>query len=155
MCKDQYLKVAGKVKWFNQFKGYGFIEVEGIREDIFIHFSAIDQSGIGKLNNDDIIICDIAKLGKGFQVTAVLEIKYLNKYEIPGENREKIVATMKWFNPAKGFGFAKMPTGEDVFIHSNILKKHKLETIEHDTIVTLVVHRTNLGYEAIDIIPNE
>ncbi|HQA59759.1 MAG TPA: cold shock domain-containing protein, partial [Tepidanaerobacteraceae bacterium] len=36
--------MQGKVKWFNQEKGYGFIEVEGDK-DVFVHYSAIQQEG--------------------------------------------------------------------------------------------------------------
>ncbi|MDR2723650.1 MAG: cold shock domain-containing protein [Holosporaceae bacterium] len=59
---------------------------------------------------------------------------------------------MKWFNPSKGFGFAQLSSGEDVFIHSSILKKHKISSIEPGQQVKLLIHSTNFGYEAIDII---
>ncbi|MDR2157900.1 MAG: cold shock domain-containing protein, partial [Holosporaceae bacterium] len=59
---------------------------------------------------------------------------------------------MKWFNPSKGFGFAQLGSGEDIFIHSTLLKRHKLATIESGQKIELMVHRTNFGYEAVDII---
>ncbi|MDR1333683.1 MAG: cold shock domain-containing protein [Holosporaceae bacterium] len=59
---------------------------------------------------------------------------------------------MKWFNPSKGFGFALLDSGDDVFIHSTLLKKHRLENIEPGSSIKLVVHRTNFGYEATDLI---
>ncbi|MDR1561326.1 MAG: cold shock domain-containing protein, partial [Holosporaceae bacterium] len=71
---QQCLNVTGKIKWFNQFKGYGFVEVENMPEDVFLHFSVIDQSGIDKLNNEDVIICNIEKTDRGFQVTNVLDV---------------------------------------------------------------------------------
>jgi CspA family cold shock protein len=148
----QYLNVTGKVKWFNQFKGYGFIEVNGVGEDIFLHFSVVDKSGIERLNNNDVILCNLAKSTRGFQVTEILEIISLNKHAIPDNSNEVVMATMKWFNSAKGFGFAQMDSGDDVFIHSNLLKKHKLSSIEHGKVVTIMVRRTNFGYEAIELI---
>lgn len=155
MCIDDgnmYFNVTGKIKWFNQFKGYGFVKIDNIPEDVFLHFSTIDSSGIERLNNDDIIICDITKTERGFQVTKISEIVYLNKHELPGEKAFKITATMKWFNPSKGFGFAQMPSGEDVFIHSNVLKKSKISVIEHGQIINILVRHTNFGYEALELI---
>ena len=147
--KTQYSGVKCKVKWFNQFKGYGFVEMEGIPGDVFLHFSVIDQAGIKKLNNDDVIICDIEEAERGLKVSNIREVVQLNKYEISDREPEQVKAIMKWFNPAKGFGFAQMRTGEDVFIHASLLKKNRLESIEE---ITLLVRYTNFGYEAIELI---
>ena len=68
------IKVLGRVKWFNQFKGYGFVSAEGLPEDIFLHFSVMAQAGIKRLNNDDVILCNVAKSGKGFQVTKIIKV---------------------------------------------------------------------------------
>ncbi|MCP4336957.1 MAG: cold-shock protein [Mycoplasma sp.] len=43
--------MTGKVKFFNQTKGFGFIGVEG-REDVFVHFSAIKGDGFRNLQQD-------------------------------------------------------------------------------------------------------
>ncbi|MDR2107039.1 MAG: cold shock domain-containing protein [Holosporaceae bacterium] len=60
---------------------------------------------------------------------------------------------MKWFNPSKGFGFALMESGEDVFIHSSLLKRHKKLEIEPGEEIRMIIRKTNFGYEAVDIIP--
>jgi CspA family cold shock protein len=41
---------TGTVKWFNTQKGYGFIAPEDGSRDVFVHISAVEQSGIGHLN---------------------------------------------------------------------------------------------------------
>jgi CspA family cold shock protein len=146
------IRVNGRVKWFNQFKGYGFVEIENISEDVFLHFSVLDRSGIDHLNNDDIILCDIVKGDKGYQVVDVIEVLHSNKYIIEDKNPEIVTAVMKWFNPSKGFGFAQLSSGEDIFIHSSLLKKYKLTTIEPGQTIKLLAHYTNFGYEATDII---
>ena len=152
---SEVLQVTGKVKWFNQFKGYGFLSVEGINEDVFLHFSALNKSGIENLCNDDIILCNIVKTDKGYQVAAIMELVRSNKYEIAGKAPETVNVIMKWFNPAKGFGFAQLDSGEDVFIHSNLLKKHKITSLEPGTTLSILMHYTNMGYEAIDLLIDE
>ena len=145
------IKVLGRVKWFNQFKGYGFIEAEDIPEDIFLHFSVMAQSGIKRLNNGDIILCNITRVGKGFQVTKIIKIVEANKYDVDDDGPREAYVTMKWFNPSKGFGFAQLDSGEDVFIHANLLRRYQLETIEHGAKIKVLMHHTNFGYEAIGL----
>ncbi len=41
---------TGTVKWFNPQKGYGFIEPEDGSRDVFVHISALEQAGLGTLN---------------------------------------------------------------------------------------------------------
>ncbi len=145
------IKVLGRVKWFNQFKGYGFVSAEGLPEDIFLHFSVMAQAGIKRLNNDDVILCNVAKSGKGFQVTKIIKVVESNKYDVDDGVPQEAYVTMKWFNPSKGFGFAQLDSGEDVFIHANLLRRYQLETIEHGARIKVLMHHTNFGYEAIDL----
>jgi CspA family cold shock protein len=54
----------GKVKWFNDSKGFGFIETEG-SDDVFVHFSAIQGDGYRSLKEGTEVEFDIAKDAKG------------------------------------------------------------------------------------------
>ena len=49
----------GTVKWFNATKGFGFIEPEGGRKDVFVHISALERSGIRTLNDGAKVTFDI------------------------------------------------------------------------------------------------
>ena len=51
----------GKVKWFNLKKGYGFIEPEDGTKDIFVHVSALQNSGISNLLEEQQVTYDVAK----------------------------------------------------------------------------------------------
>ncbi len=55
---------TGKVKWFNDSKGFGFIETED-SEDVFVHFSAIAGDGYRSLNENDEVEFEIVQDAKG------------------------------------------------------------------------------------------
>jgi cold shock protein len=54
----------GTVKWFNDKKGYGFINEEEGR-DVFVHFSAIDMPGFKTLSEGDLVIFDVEESDRG------------------------------------------------------------------------------------------
>ncbi len=60
----------GRVKWFNEQKGYGFIEVSD-GQDIFVHFSAIEGEGFKTLSEGLEVVFEIEKGQKGPQAVKV------------------------------------------------------------------------------------
>ena len=66
----------GKVKWFNNERGYGFIENgPDTSDDIFVHYSAIDKYGYKTLKEGDIVEYQLIKTAKGSQAINVKEVK--------------------------------------------------------------------------------
>jgi len=61
---------SGKVKWFNNAKGYGFIEQEG-GKDVFVHYSAIEGSGYRSLEEGQPVEFEISQGPKGPQASNV------------------------------------------------------------------------------------
>ncbi len=64
----------GKVKWFNNSKGYGFIEQENGEKDIFVHFSAIQGAGFKSLTEGELVEFEIVDSPKGLQASNVVRV---------------------------------------------------------------------------------
>lgn len=63
----------GKVKWFNDAKGFGFIEQEN-GPDVFVHFSSIQAEGFKSLAEGDTVEFDITEGQKGPQAANVVKV---------------------------------------------------------------------------------
>ena len=64
----------GKVKWFNNEKGYGFIEVEG-GNDVFVHYTAIQGEGFKTLEEGQEVSFEIVEGDRGPQAANVVKLK--------------------------------------------------------------------------------
>lgn len=63
----------GKIKWFNDAKGYGFIEQEG-GEDVFVHFSAIQMDGFKTLTEGQEVDFEVQNGAKGLHAANVTRV---------------------------------------------------------------------------------
>ena len=59
------MSIKGKVKWFNGQKGYGFIEREDKEKDVYVHFSAVQNSGLKYLKKDEQLTFELESSDKG------------------------------------------------------------------------------------------
>ncbi len=62
---------SGKVKWFNDAKGFGFIEQANGEPDVFVHFSAIKQEGYKSLKEGQAVEFEVQKDVKGLRAANV------------------------------------------------------------------------------------
>lgn len=66
--------MRSRVKWFNNEKGYGFIEYDG-KEDIFVHYSAINKEGFKTLKEGQLVEYKLIEKYKALQATDVVEVE--------------------------------------------------------------------------------
>jgi CspA family cold shock protein len=164
--------VEGTVKWFNAQKGFGFVAVSDGTE-AFLHVSALEQVGLGAPSEGATIKCEIGPGKKGPQVTRVIEVSGggtaaprprfgggpggggrpapRQQYDDPAAlaGAVEVEGTVKWFSPERGYGFvAAADGGNDVFVHSEQVRRAGLPTLLPDQRVSLMVVTTQKGREA-------
>ena len=69
------VKISGKVKWFNNAKGYGFVLQEGKSEDLFAHYSAITMDGYKTLKAGQAVTFEIIQGPKGLHAVNIGAVK--------------------------------------------------------------------------------
>ena len=133
--------VRGRVKWFNAAKGFGFITSDGDGGDVFVHLSALRQAGFQSVLEGTTLTCKVVQGPKGLQAVEVIEVDAstaeVGVYDADHEDEEQVVpegdyvtATVKWFNPDKGYGFVtRGPDTVDVFIHVKTLRRAQIEML--------------------------
>ena len=65
------MSLQGKVKWFNQNKGFGFIEREDKEKDVFVHVSAVRDAGMNGLDEGQALTYDVEDGPKGPNATNI------------------------------------------------------------------------------------
>lgn len=68
-------QVTGTVKWFNRDKGYGFIVRDDGEKDVFVHYSAIEGTGIRNLDEGDKVQFEVESSPKGPQAVRVSAVR--------------------------------------------------------------------------------
>ena len=74
MVKEKY---QGKVKWFSNPKGFGFINTDSYTEDIFAHFSQVEMDGYLTLKAGQTVLFNIEKTPTGFHATSIVPVEEL------------------------------------------------------------------------------
>lgn len=162
-------RIEGTVKWFNVVKGYGFITPGDGSSDIFVHLSVLRDAGFDRLTPGATVVCSAAAGEKGLLACEIYAVDFStateSDYDIAAspyrdEDNEPalekagdfVAATVKWFNPHKGYGFV-CPVEEksDVFVHKIALRRAGLSRLITGQSVEVRVADGPKGRQAMDI----
>jgi CspA family cold shock protein len=149
----------GKVKFFNVQKGFGFIQLDGGGEDVFVHISQVERAGLEGLAEGQELQFNLVDRG-GKVSAADLQIvgdviavaPKAPQRELTGE---KATGTVKFFNTMKGFGFITRDDGkEDAFVHISAVERSGVSGINEGDRFEFDLEVDRRGkYSAVNLVP--
>jgi CspA family cold shock protein len=159
-------RVVGVVKWFDPAKGFGFVVAEVGGPDILLHANVLRNFGQSSVADSAEIEITVQKTPRGMQAVEVLRIDPPKSGDPDSEIdpdssglAEPVDLTLpleparvKWFDKAKGFGFANVfGRPEDVFLHIEVLRRSGLADLQPGEAVSLRVIDGNRGRMAVQV----
>lgn len=160
--------MAGHVKWFDPGKGFGFIVSDSGGPDILLHANVLRNFGQSSVADGTGIEVTVVQTDRGLQAAEVLNIQHSNQPSPSGladfaefDPAEVAAAPIeparvKWFDKAKGFGFANVfGSSADVFVHIEVLRLAGLADLLPGEAIALRAIEGKRGLMAAEVLPWE
>ncbi|MFC6583974.1 cold-shock protein [Sulfitobacter aestuariivivens] len=156
--------MSGVVKWFDPVKGFGFVVADTGGPDILLHVNVLRNFGQSSVADGARIELHAQETNRGVQATDVLAIQppegaQANALaDIVGLDDSAVAdvplepARVKWFDKAKGFGFANIfGRREDVFLHIEVLRQSGLSDLQPGEALAMRVIKGKRGEMAAEV----
>ncbi|MBM1688016.1 cold-shock protein [Sulfitobacter geojensis] len=153
--------VSGIVKWFDPVKGFGFVVADTGGPDILLHVNVLRNFGQSSIADGTGIELLVQKTDRGVQATEITAIhpgdiqQNAVLSDIVGLDNDALMAApieparVKWFDKAKGFGFANVfGKPDDVFVHIEILRQSGLSDLQPGEALAVRVIQGKRGHMA-------
>lgn len=157
--------VKGLVKWFDPAKGFGFVVAETGGPDVLLHANVLRNFGQSSVADGSSIEVMVQQTERGIQAVEVISIAppvapvSAPLSDMANIDPEVLAATplvparVKWFDKAKGFGFANVfGFDEDVFVHIEVLRRSGLADLQPGEAVGLRVIDGRRGKMATEVL---
>jgi len=157
----QESRIHGRVKWFDPVKGFGFVVAENGGPDILLHANVLRNFGQSSVADGAGIDLSIQETERGVQALEVYAIEPpQSDVGASLEDIDDVVdvsdgdlpfepARVKWFDKAKGFGFANVfGRDEDIFVHVEVLRRSGFADLQPGEAIGLKVIEGKRGHMA-------
>jgi CspA family cold shock protein len=156
-------RVVGVVKWFDPTKGFGFVVSDEGGPDILLHANVLRNYGQSSVADGAGIELVAQTTPRGVQAVEVIRIEPLAGEGHDAADKATFAepvdlslplqpARVKWFDKAKGFGFANIfGKPEDVFLHVEVLRRSGLADLQPGEAVSLRVTEGKRGLMAVQV----
>jgi len=156
--------ISGTVKWFDPVKGFGFVLADQGGPDILLHVNVLRNFGQSSVADGARIELFAQETSRGVQATSIVAIQppegaqTVALIDIVGMDADEVAAApleparVKWFDKAKGFGFANVyGRREDVFLHIEVLRQSGLSDLQPGEALAMRVIKGKRGDMAAEV----
>ena len=155
-------EAAARVKWFNPEKGFGFVELTDGSGEAFLHIRQVEAAGYAALEPGTTLLVKVGAGQKGTQVNEILNVDPGTAAPEPPRRGPQgrpsaarlegcpptIAGTVKWFDPAKGYGFVSVEGGsKDLFLHISVVERSGLGAVTEGQVVHVSITEGRKGRE--------
>ncbi|SMR72204.1 cold shock protein (beta-ribbon, CspA family) [Aliiroseovarius halocynthiae] len=156
--------VHGQVKWFDPSKGFGFVVSNEGGADILLHANVLRNFGQSSVADGSSIEIMVQATDRGRQAVSVLSISPPEGESVqqleeladglvdPDSIGEMEPARVKWFDKAKGFGFANaFGSSADIFVHVEVLRRSGLADLQPGEAISIRAADGKRGRMAVSV----